>query len=74
MIMMTLLFLILFFVVFGKLAGFAIRTTWSMMKVFLFVIFLPTIIFMMVLGGLIKIALPILIVVGIFSMLERANT
>ena len=70
--MMTLLFLILFFIVFGKLAGFAFRATWSIVKVFLFMIFLPGIIVMMVLGGLIYIALPILVIVGIVSLLKNA--
>lgn len=69
---MTLLFLILFFMVFGRLAGFAFRATWSMVKVFLFMIFLPAIIVMMVLGGLIYIALPVLVIVGIVSLLKHA--
>ena len=72
MIMMTLLFLILFFSVFGKLASFAFRATWSMVKIFLFVFFLPAIILVMVFGGLIYIALPVLLIVGIVSLLKHA--
>ena len=72
MIMMTLLFLILFFSVFGKLTSFAFRATWSMVKVFLFVFFLPAIILVMVFGGLIYIALPVLLIVGIVSLLKHA--
>ena len=72
MIMMTLLFLIMFFGVFGKLASFAFRATWSMIKIFLFVFFLPAIVVMMVLGGLIYIALPVLVIVGIVSLVRRA--
>lgn len=72
MIMMTLLFLILFFGVFGKLASFAFRATWSMVKIFLFVFFLPAIILVMVFGGLIYIALPVLLIVGIVGLLKHA--
>lgn len=72
MIMMTLLFIILFFGIFGKLASFAFRATWSLTKIFLFVFFLPAMILVMVFGGLIYIALPVLVVVGIVSLLNRA--
>ena len=57
---MTLLFLILFFGLFGKLAGFAFKITWNMMKIMLMLIVVPAIIFAIV-GGLARMALPILI-------------
>ncbi|SFQ35492.1 hypothetical protein SAMN04487928_13731 [Butyrivibrio proteoclasticus] len=70
--MMTLLFMILFFGVFGKLIGFAFRASWSIMKVMLYIVFLPAILMIMLFGGLIYIALPILVIVGLVSFFSRA--
>ena len=67
---MTLLLLILFFGVFGKLAGFAFRMTWNMMKFMLMIMIVPVIIVAIV-GGLVRIALPILVIVGIVYILRR---
>ena len=72
MIMMSVLFIILFVYIFGKLAGFALRATWSIMKVVFFFIFLPFALVSLVLGGLLYIAFPILIFVGIISLLANA--
>ena len=70
--MMTILFFILFFMIFGKLVGFAFRATWGIMKVMLYIVFLPVIQLGMVMGGLIYIALPILLIVGLLSVLKTA--
>ena len=70
--MMTLLFMILFFGIFGKLIGFAFRASWSIMKVMLYIVFLPAILMIMFFGGLIYIALPILVIVGLVSLFSRA--
>ena len=68
--MMTLLFLILFFGVFGKLASLAFKLTWNMMKIILMIMIVPAIILAIV-GGLVRIALPILLVAGIIILLTR---
>ncbi len=68
--MMTLLFLILFFGLFGKLAGFAFRMTWNMMKFIMVIAFVPVIIVAIV-GGLVRVALPILVILGIVYLLRR---
>lgn len=70
--MMTLLFIILFFYVFGKLAGFAFRATWSILKVVFFFVFLPFALISLVVGGLIYIAVPVLLFMGIISLLANA--
>ncbi|MBE5837553.1 hypothetical protein [Butyrivibrio sp.] len=70
--MMTLLFMVLFFGIFGKLIGFAFRASWSIMKVMLYIVFLPAILMIMLFGGLIYIALPILVIVGLVSLFSRA--
>jgi hypothetical protein len=69
---MTVLFFILFFMIFGKLIGFAFKTTWSIMKVMLYIVFLPLILVGMVFKGLVFVALPILLVVGLISLFETA--
>ena len=70
--MLTLLMMIMFFVVFGKLIGFAFKVGWGMLKIAAYLIFLPAIVLMMIFGGLFYVALPILVVAGIVGMLERA--
>ncbi|SEB02396.1 hypothetical protein SAMN02910384_03101 [Pseudobutyrivibrio sp. ACV-2] len=69
---MTILFYILFFAVFGRMIGFAFRATWSLFKVLMFIVFLPLILVGFVFGGLLYIAFPILIVVGIVSLISNA--
>ncbi|MCR4807427.1 MAG: hypothetical protein K5857_07095 [Lachnospiraceae bacterium] len=70
--MLTLIMTIMFFVVFGKLLGLSLRVGWSVFKIAAFLIFLPAIVLMMIFGGLLYIALPILIIAGIAGMVARA--
>lgn len=66
--MMTFLFIVLMFVVFGKLLMFAIRATWSIAKIFFALIFLPLVLIGLVIKGLLVIALPVLVIVGLVSL------
>ena len=66
--MLTLLFIFLMFGVFGKLIGLAFHATWGLTKIFFRLIFLPLILIGLVLGGLIYIALPLLVVIGIATL------
>ena len=68
--MLNLLFVILMIMVFGKLIGFAIRAAWGISKVIVTLVFLPLILIGLVLGGLIYLALPILIVVGLVALFK----
>ena len=61
--MLTLLFIILMFGIFGKMIGLAFRATWVIR-----LIFLPLVLIGLVLGGLIYIALPLLVIVGIIML------
>ena len=70
--MLTLLMMILFFAVFGKLLGFAFKVGWGMLKIAAYLIFLPAIVLMLIFGGLFYVALPILVVAGIVGMAARA--
>ena len=71
-IMLSLLFMIFFFWIFGKMIGFAFRASWSIIKVMFTLVFLPLILVGLVFKGLVAIALPVLLVVGLFSLLDRA--
>ena len=70
--MLTLLMMILFFAVFGKLLGFAFKVGWSMLKIAVYLIFLPAVVLMLIFGGFLYVALPILIIAGIAGMAARA--
>ena len=54
--------------IFGRMIGFAFRMTWGIFKVLLYIVFLPLILLFMVFGGLLYIALPLLIIVGVLSL------
>ena len=58
--MLTLLFIICMFGVFGKLFFFGLKAAWGISKFVLLV---------MVAGGLISLALPILLVIGIVGLI-----
>lgn len=60
--MLTLLFIICMFGVFGKLFFFGLKAAWGISKFILTLVFLPLILLVMVAGGLISLALPILLV------------
>ena len=64
--MLTFIFVCLMF---GKLIGLAFKMTWGITKVLFTLVFLPVILIALVIGGLVTIALPILIVVGIISLI-----
>ncbi|MCR5656434.1 MAG: hypothetical protein K6G06_03125 [Butyrivibrio sp.] len=70
--MLSLLFIILFFAVFGKMVSFAFKATWSIFKVVMYLVFLPMIIIGFVIGGFIYIAIPVLIIIGIASLFAKA--
>lgn len=66
--MLTLLFMVLMIVVFGKLLIFALKASWGIAKVLLTIVFLPLVLVCLVLAGLVYVAVPILLVVGLCSM------
>ena len=65
--MLELLFSVMMIVI-GKLFVFGMKATWGITKILVTVVFLPLILIGLVLGGLVSLALPILLVVGIVSM------
>ena len=67
--MLTFLFFILMLAVFGKILGFAIKATWGISKIVFSVVLLPLFLIGLVLKGLLTLALPILVVIGIISLI-----
>lgn len=69
--MWTLLFVILMLGIFGKMAGFALRATWGVTKVLFNLVLLPVFLIGLVVAGLMYIALPILVIVGIVMLVGK---
>ena len=67
--MLELLFAICMLWVFGKMLIFGIKAAWGITMILFTIIFLPAILVGLVLGGLIYIAFPVLIIIGIISLL-----
>ena len=66
--MLGLIFWILMLVVFGNILMFAIKMTWGITKVVFSLVLLPVTLVVLVLGGLLSIALPLLAVIGLISL------
>ena len=56
--------------IFGKLLFFGIKAAWGISKLLVTVVLLPLLLIGMVIAGLIYIAFPILIVVGIVALIS----
>ena len=66
--MLTILFLIFLFGIFGKLFFFGIRAAWGISKFVLMVVFFPVILIEMLIVGLVKLAFPLLLIFGVIAM------
>ena len=69
---MTILFFVLFFIIFGKLLNVAIRAAWGTMKVMFYVLFLPLMLLGLMFKGFFVLAFPLLFVLGLISLLKTA--
>lgn len=67
--MFTLLFICFTFVIFGKLFLFAVKASWGIAKILFTVLLLPLALILLVLGGVVYIALPVLVIAGVVSLL-----
>lgn len=65
--MFTLLFVILLFVVIGKILILAIKAAWGISKIILSVIVFPIVLIALVLTGFLSVAMVILLTVGIIA-------
>ncbi len=70
--MLTLISVLLFLAVFGRLMLFAIKLGWGIMKFVGFLVFLPAIILGLIITGVVSIAIPALIVIGLVSLAVTA--
>ena len=67
--MLELLFIVLMITIFGKMFIFGMKATWGITKIIFSLILLPIALIGLVVGGLVSLALPILLVVGVISMI-----
>ncbi len=67
--MLTLFCIFLMIGIFGRMIGLAFRMTWGVAKVALFLVFLPLMLVGLLIGGLVYIALPALIIIGVISLI-----
>lgn len=67
--MLTFLFVILLFVVFGKILMLALKAAWGISKIIVSVVLLPVILIAMALTGLLSVALVLLIGIGLVSFI-----
>ena len=70
--MFTILSLVLFTMVFGKLLVFAFKVGWGILKIAVYLVFLPVIVLMLIFGGLFYLALPIMLIAGIMGLAAKA--
>ena len=67
--MFTLLFIFCMFGVFGKLFCFGLKAAWGISKFVLNIVFLPLILIVMVAGGLLSVAFPLLLIIGVIGLI-----
>ena len=71
--MITLIFIILMNMVFGKLLIWSIKAAWGITKILFTVVFLPIILIALALSGAIYIAIVLLIIGGIVTLVKSAT-
>lgn len=69
--MLNLIFLIIMFLVFGKIFTLALKGAWGLTKILFTLIFFPIIIIGLGLSGLIVVALPLLLIGGVVAMISE---
>lgn len=68
--MLTALFIILMFAVFGKMIIFAFKASWGILKILLTIIIFPLFLIGLFFSGLVYIALTLLVIAGIVSVVK----
>lgn len=71
--MITLIFIILMIMVFGKLLIWSIKAAWGITKILFTVVFLPIVLIALALSGAIYIAIVLLIIGGIVTLAKSAT-
>ena len=71
--MITLIYIILMIMVFGKLLIWSIKAAWGITKILFTVVFLPIVLIALALSGAIYIAIVLLIIGGIVTLVKSAT-
>ena len=71
--MLTWIFSILMLIVFGRILWFALSATWGITKVLFSLIFLPLVLVGLVFNGLLIIAFPVLLIVGLLTLIGEVD-
>lgn len=66
--MWTILFSILLLMVFGKILVFAVKAAWGVSKIVVSLVLLPISLVGLVFAGLMQLALPLLVIIGVISL------
>lgn len=70
---MTILFAVLMIAVFGKLIGLAVKAAWGITKIIFSIVFCPLVLIGLFVAGLVYLAVPILVIIGILALIASAN-
>lgn len=68
--MLTFLFFVLLFGIFGKLIWLAVKAAWGISKIVFLIVFLPVVVLVLFFSGLVYVALGLLVVIGIVSLIK----
>ena len=68
--MLTFLFFVLLFGIFGKLIWLAVKAAWGISKIVFSIVFLPVVVLVLFFSGLIYVTLGLLVVIGIASLIK----
>lgn len=68
--MLTFLFFVLLFGIFGKLIWLAVKAAWGISKIVFSIVFLPVVVLVLFFSGMIYVALGLLVVIGIVSLIK----
>ena len=68
--MLTFLFFVLLFGIFGKLIWLAVKAAWGISKIVFSIVFLPVVVLVLFFSGLVYVALGLLGVIGIASLIK----
>ena len=71
--MLTFIFTILMIIIFVKILVFAISATWGIARILFSVVLLPLVLVGLFLKGLIVIALPLLLIIGLIAIFALHN-
>ena len=66
--LMTIIFAVLMFTVFGKLLFLAFRAAWGITRILFSIVLLPLALIGMFMAGLVYVAIPLLVIIGIIAL------